>query len=144
MRQPSRNLLFDRCAGAVLARLYESFPERITIDLAHVPESLFDDTDNKAEIWQKFNLFESTVRWLEQAGYLWTNGIAGSTANEVVLTPKALEVLKAAPFENKQPLGEFLAQSVKSGAKHKVEEGVGIVLDLGVKAVWWLGRNALT
>jgi len=70
--------------------------------LGNTPERLFDDTESEDEIWQKFNLLESTVRWLEQAGYLWTSGISGSTANEAVLTPKALEVLKAVPFERVQ------------------------------------------
>ena len=109
-----------------------------------MPDSLFDDPDTREQIWEKFNIFEATVRWLEQAGYLWTSGITGSTATEVVLTPKALEVMKAAPFADKQPLGEFLVDSVKSGAKQQVEEGVRIALNLGVKAIWWLGRNALT
>jgi hypothetical protein len=135
--------LFDRCAGVVFARLCASFPERITIDFDEVPESLFEDTDTREKIWEKFKIFEATVVWLEQAGYLWTSGITGSTATEVVLTPKALEVMKAAPFKNKQPLGEFLAESVKSGAKRQVEEGVRIALNLGVTTIWWWGRNAL-
>jgi hypothetical protein len=57
---------------------------------------------------------------------------------------KTLEVLKAVPFENVQSLGELLGEAVKTGAKHQVEEGVRKVLNLGMKAIWWWGRNALT
>ncbi len=114
-------------------QLYERFPVRTRIDFNFVPEELFDDTDEITDVLQKHVVFGESVRWLEKAGYVWIGGISSQEAVEVVLTPKALELLKAVPesLTTRETVGELLVRGVREGAKDSVKSAVTFALAKG-------------
>jgi hypothetical protein len=127
--------LFDRCAAIVFAKLYESFPLRITIDYYDVPISLFEESDSSSLVAHKFEIYEATIRWLREAGFIWAGDVDRGKACDMVLSPKGLEVLKVPSSISKKPetLGQLLVEAVKNGAKDVAKNGVSAALTAGFK-----------
>lgn len=126
---------FDKCAAIIFARLYAAFPLRIPLPYNDIPSELFTDDDSMAEMEGKFDIYRATVRWLSDAGYIWASDLTGSVAEGVVLTPRALEVLKVPSGISKksQSLGQVLVDAVKSGAKDAAQKAAGSVISLGFR-----------
>lgn len=127
--------LFDRCAAIVFAKLYEAFPLRIDIDSTDIPMELFDDTDSTWQVTHKFDVYESTIRWLRDAGYVWASDVDGRKTRDVVLTPKGLEILKlpSSLSTKKESVGQLLTDVVKRGAKDAAQKAVSSALTVGFK-----------
>ena len=135
MSQPSNIDIFDRCVGVFFARLYESFPKRIDIRFAEIPEDIFDKTDSNEQAERKFEGYEHAVKWLHQAGYAWANHVDDRGAEGIVLSPKGLEVLRAKPRSllQRKSIGDLITEAVKSGAKDALTKAVGFALIKGVE-----------
>ena len=125
--------VFDKCVAIVLAKLYEAFPLRRTIKYSDIPEELFDESDLTTPTARKFEIYEATIRWLYDADYIWASDLNGPEACNVVLTPKAFEVLKMPSSISKQQesLGQLLINAVKDGAKDVLTTAVSGVLTAG-------------
>ncbi|OXI27264.1 hypothetical protein [Burkholderia sp. AU16482] len=138
---------FDLLVAQLLADLYERFPIEAGISASNYGfdvDGLFgSDGTVDRDVMAKLAFFCSTVRWLKRAGYVDYSSEADSGAfGAVVLTPKALEILKATPasLQASQALGDYLVASVRSGASDAVKQGVTAALTAGTLFLW----NTLT
>jgi hypothetical protein len=118
--------IFNQAVGILFGKLYEKFPERINLDLNELAFELFDgDQIGEALYMETHVLLSETIRWLDQAGYIWTGLINKWEANEVVLSPKGLEVLKVVQDSSQQKsIGESLSIVLKSGAKEAAKTAI--------------------
>lgn len=130
---------FDLLTGALFARLYESFPEPVTLEPRPFLNQIAPEgQDHEAQRVQSFNAIEFfgyTINWLAQTGYL-TH--ASQTQAELsifdgcVLTAKGLEVLKALPDSvTGKTLGSQLQDAAKNGVLDSVKSLTGKALGLG-------------
>lgn len=143
---------FDRLTGAVFARLYESFPEPVTLDAQPFLHSIVAaDQDQATQCDQAFNapeFFSCTLRWLAGTGYF-THGSQGEqspyTFTECVLTAKGLEVLKAVPtsIKTQQSIGQSLQDAAKRGAIDSIKKLTGEALSTGVHIAIGVARAHL-
>ncbi|KWH65156.1 hypothetical protein [Burkholderia anthina] len=139
---------FDLLVAQLLADLYERFPIEAGISASNYGidvDGLFGGFDGTVDrdVMEELDFFCSTVRWLKRAGYVDYSSEADSGAfGAVVLTPKALEILKATPtsLQASQALGDYLVDSVRSGASDAVKQGVTAALTAGTLFLW----NTLT
>ena len=104
---------FNLLVGLLFGRLYGEFPVALRV----TPEQFLDEAIDKEDYEGSFNFmeyFESTVKWLETAGYIWvtqdlsTDGVAEF---DVVLSEKGLETLRRVPksLEGTASIGERLS-----------------------------------
>lgn len=121
---------FDQACGLIFAHLFTSFPQRIGVG-SGVIEPVFEDENELADWLASFaskeKFFSSTMNWLVDAGYIWCADSQQSYLNaffsECVLTPKALEALKASPASlNSTSLGQSLKEAAGSGALDIVKD----------------------
>ncbi|KWB69247.1 hypothetical protein [Burkholderia ubonensis] len=134
---------FDLLVAKLLADLYEQFPIEagITADAYGIDvENLFRfDGTIDGEITTELDFFCGTIRWLNRAGYIDYMGEHGSGAfTNVVLTAKALEILKGTPESLRAPqaLGDYLVDNVRGGATEAVKQGVAAALSAGAVFAW--------
>lgn len=139
---------FNRLAGSIFAKLYESFPVPIRLSASDFHKEIFDSDQSDKEQRSDQNLnadafFRATVNWLTEAGYLTNKGgpLTGDKFNECVLTAKALEVLKTKPknIVGAESLGKQLADAVKEGAVSKIKELTSETLSKGLGAIFSAG-----
>ncbi|MCA8285785.1 hypothetical protein [Burkholderia vietnamiensis] len=134
---------FDLLVAKLLANLYERFPVAtgVAADAYGVNASdyfRFDDSVDP-DIAYELDFFCNTLRWLRRADYIhYADEINGGTFNGVVLTAKALEILKATPQSLRQskPLGDYLVDSARSGATDALKQGVTAALSAGAVMAW--------
>ncbi|MBN6729446.1 hypothetical protein [Burkholderia multivorans] len=138
---------FDLLVAKLLVQLYERFPLETGISSATYgidAGSMFrGDGTVDSDVAAELDFFCSTVRWLGRAGYIEYSGeLDSGTFGDVVLTPKALEILKATPasLQAPQALGDYLVDSVRSGTTEAVKQGVTAALTAGTLFLW----NTLT
>lgn len=123
---PSPNIeRFDQACGLIFARLFERFPQRAMVRSEHI-EAVFRATEQEKEDWLSHYVtreafFASTMNWLIDAGYIWCGSSQSNNFEQIfsqcVLSPKALEALKATPASlSTGSLGESLKEAAKSGA----------------------------
>ncbi|CAJ2972224.1 Uncharacterised protein [Burkholderia pseudomallei] len=133
---------FDELVANVFANLYENFPVRISLfentfgyDLSHRFSPAGDVIYNSPDD-EKF--FSDTLNWLRMAGYIDFHISAHGPWGKAVLTAKGLEVLKATPssISPAQPLGAYLAEGIRTGAKNAVTKGVTFALSHGASLAW--------
>ncbi|MBH9667938.1 hypothetical protein JAO10_15400 [Burkholderia contaminans] len=133
---------FDELAANVFANLYENFPVRISLfkntfgyDLSYKRSA---DGGAILNAPDDYAFFTDTLKWLRMAGYIdFTTSASGPWGN-AVLTAKGLEVLKATPssISPSQPMGDYLAQGIRNGAKVAVSKGITYVLSQGASLAW--------
>lgn len=130
---------FDLLTGAVFARLYESFPEPVTLEPYPFLEQIAPEgQDHEAQRVQSFNAIEFfgyTINWLEQTGYLTHSPQMRadlSIFDGCILTAKGLEVLKALPDSiTGKTLGSQLQDAAKNGLLDSVKSLTGKALGIG-------------
>ena len=125
--------IFDRCTALIFAKVYESFPvpfelepKRLAMEIQHQSTNP-DDVFRKG--WHLTTVMEHTIQWLGKAGYLNLGGMtSGPIYNDVTLTPKGLETMKAVPSSlaagedlapnehTPKPAGERIVAAVREGA----------------------------
>lgn len=134
---------FDLLVAELLATLYERFPVTAGItasDRGINAENMFrGDGTIDQDIAAALEFFCNTVRWLKRAGYIdYDRELDSGTFSELVLTAKALEILKATPssLTGKQTLGSYLVDSARNGATEALKQGVTTALSAGVSLAW--------
>ncbi len=129
---------FDEIAAQVLGRLYQEFPLPVYLAAADFVstatcycEATCGDVPSPDA-----RFFESSVLWLGEAGYLRyaEHQYQLASFRDVVLTAKALEVLKAIPESlTGHTLGERLADGAKTGGKELALEAIRQVFAYSVR-----------
>ena len=146
---------FNYYVALIFARLQRKFPERInvtgpdmlggtsfesTIDAAGRYTGKYLVDGEVQDLRNDLDFLWATTRWLIDTGYLIgsaENGMAGRGCH-VTLSPKALEVLKAAPssISAERSLGDDLEEAMSSAAKDKLAEIAGTGLTWLFKVGW--------
>lgn len=123
---------FNRLVALLFGTLYEEFPVPYRLDAARFLENVIEARDEEGA----FNFpeyFESTVKWLETAGYVWVVNdytTLGGYEVEVVLSEKGLEALRQVPssLEGSESLGERFA----SFAKSRTSEALSTLISMAI------------
>lgn len=131
---------FDEITGQVFGALYENFPVARDLLIVDFLENGFSfDDDIQGDTPNQDGLFFiASVEWLAEAGYLrFGDRLHGSGFDEVVLTAKGLEALKAVPASLTlgPSLGDQLVDATKSGTKSILGNLAGEVLSVGSRLV---------
>ncbi|MBZ0330689.1 hypothetical protein KZO25_10225 [Halomonas sp. ANAO-440] len=125
---------FNRLVALLFGTLYEEFPVPYRLDAAKFLEKVIDQSDEEGA----FNFpeyFESTVKWLETAGYIWIVNdytTLGGYEVEVVLSEKGLEALRQVPssLEGSESIGERFASFTKS----KTSEALSTLISIAISS----------
>ena len=128
---------FDRTVGLIFAKLYKSFPERITLVCRDVTD--YDGADISLEdvnnYWLNQSHFKATMDWLIVAGFIWCrppDDVPTSAYFDCCLSVKGLESLKATPAGlTGESLGAQLQSAAKSGLLDTVKSLSGQALSVG-------------
>lgn len=124
---------FNLITGKLFADLYQSFPAQTKVDFFSLALDLIPKEDFDSA-WEKPDFAEATVRWLDQAGYIWLKKASTMHGNPTaVLSPKGLEALKAVPesIDSKLPLGERIINFTKEKASDSLSQAVGLAITAG-------------
>ncbi|WP_175739630.1 hypothetical protein [Burkholderia ambifaria] len=140
---PSNIEKFDLLVAKLLAHLYERFPVATGVAASDYGVNTDDyfrfDNSVDLDIAGELDFFSDTLRWLQRADYIhYVGETDGGTFSGVVLTAKALEILKATPQSLRQskPLGDYLVDSARSGATDALKQGVAAALSAGAVMAW--------
>jgi hypothetical protein len=117
---------FNEATALILAKLYESFPQRQSFEIARLVEGA---DDNK-----RLNYLD-TILFLAREGFIRYEGIiATDSVKNVTLTLKGLAVLNETPdvLKEKTPLGTKLMGVVGEGSREVVRAVVQEVLKIGI------------
>ena len=130
---------FDEITGDVFAKLYLNFPVPCLLRAA---DYVTNPTEYNEHIGgdvpsREAEFFFSSIRWLEDAGYIVTKAENESYVADVVLTSKGLEVLRAMPssLQGKASIGERLGDTAAKGGKEIARMLVSEALALGTRIV---------
>lgn len=134
--------LFDEFTARALAELYEAFPRKTWLD-ARVLAGDSDVNefgqviDGHGQPSARFEIARATIEWLIDTGYIRAAEMDRYGAQQAVLTPAALLVLKAVPgsLKGHEAPGEKLVRLLREGsialaketAKAAISSGVGIM-----------------
>ncbi len=127
---------FNVLVGHLFGRLYDEFP----VPLRVRPEQFLNETIEIDDFEGSFNFmeyFESTVKWLETAEYIWvTQDLSndGGTEFDVVLSEKGLETLRRVPksLEGTASIGDRLSSFGRSKASDAVSTLVSLAITSAV------------
>ena len=125
--------MFDLYVGKIFVELYENFPMRVVISPCDMTGLKLDED---TLVHPKYcYIFENTVVWLQESGYIkyQTGDIHGFY--DVVLTAKGLELLKAVPdsVQTKSGMGDKLSAIAKKGGDEALKNMVNALLSMGVR-----------
>lgn len=133
---------FDRLTGAVFARLYESFPVGIDLDVMEFSNLISPGKEYEEVVPKVFDqgeFFNSAVVWLRDAGFITFDGttLDNSMAYQCRLTAKALQILKSTPESiGGETLGGRLGDAVKQGTMGSLKTVANEALNRGVGFVF--------
>lgn len=130
--------IFNLAVAEIFGECYANFPMRIKLNCVDVAvlvcESYSEGELENDDIVQKETdiVFES-IRWLNDAGYLWTQGSDDLHYYQVTLTPKAFEILNLVPknLSTNKSIGEKLMSGVTALGKEASLESVKLALSIG-------------
>lgn len=129
---------FDRLTGAVFAKLYESFPMGVDLDVMEFSNVISSGKEYEEVISQALDqgeFFNSAVVWLRDAGFITFDRttLDNSMAYQCRLTAKALQVLKSTPESiGGETLGGLLSDAVKQGTMGSLKAVANEALNRGV------------
>lgn len=131
---------FDEITGQVFGVLYENFPVAKCLLIKDFLDDGFSYDERAQGDFPNQNgeFFFACVEWLAQAGYLrFQEKLHYSGFDDVVLTAKGLEALKAIPASLSMgpSLGEQLVDATKNGTKSILSNLAGEVLSVGTRMV---------
>jgi len=112
--------LFNEYTAVIFATLYESFPIPTQLSASDIL-----DRENAADLSDQYDqerVCFATIRWLNEAGYIRYKSDNEMGFQNVVLTPKGLELLKAIPasLENSVSIGDHLIALMKTGTTREM------------------------
>lgn len=127
---------FNTLVGHLFGRLYDEFPVPLRIR----SDQFLNETIEEDDFEGSFNFmeyFESTVKWLETAGYIRiTQDLSddGCAEFDVVLSEKGLETLRRVPksLEGTASIGERLSSFGRSKASDAVSTLVSLAITSAV------------
>ncbi len=128
---------FNKLVGFIFGKLYEEFPVPLELEPNLFFGKMAEDLDEEGE----FNFpdyFDSTVRWLETAGYIWMPVDKSSydgPSYDVVLSEKGLEALRRVPvsLEGNASIGERLATFSKTKASETLSTLISLAITTAVQ-----------
>jgi hypothetical protein len=142
--QPASKV-FDILCAALLLHLHERFPKKIHVEFTDLDLAQRLEPLEAAEIWEWMDIFADTVSWLEEEGFIRSNG--GTDDRDfldVRLTMKGLAVLNAVP-SSVQPAPqsriERLKTAIGAGGKVASEEGLRLAMGAIFAAATSLGSS---
>lgn len=110
---------FNRFTALIFAALYEGFPEPTFV----TPEQTAGiEIDEQAPPWEwpkEATRFDDTIRWLRDAGYIWTGYDSFQLGASARLSPLGLECLQRTADEqadNSPTLGQRISEAVRDNA----------------------------
>lgn len=119
---------FNRLTLALFARLYESFPTPIDIDIKAVAMEVIPEEADNTTTWNSLQAAGDAVDFLAQEGFLTHKGgyMEGGTVLQVRLTLRGLAILGSTPdsLEGKTPLIERIKKALAGGAREAGSEAV--------------------
>lgn len=124
---------FNLVTGKLFADLYQSFPAPTEVDFIALVVDMIPNEDFESA-WENPSFAEATVRWLDQAGYIWLKKAPTMHGKPTaVLSPKGLEALKAVPesIDSKESLGERIITFTKAKASESLSQAVGLAITAG-------------
>lgn len=127
MRNPE---LFDICATLALSDAYESFPapKDFNYQAMHVRIVSNFKEDDFDESFKAYLIIQHCFKWLEQFGYICSDGIRNDFASNVLLTEKGLKALRSVPASidlDRRTVADVLAEAGREGTKEAVLKGIG-------------------
>src|SRR5271166_577568 len=135
--EPANNIdRFNDLVAEIFARLYGKFPIPEHIQVADLVDVNIDPTfqNTSQEEWNSVWFAEETLRWLKASGYIWCGDIGNTVAESVVLSPKALELLKSVPRslqpDETKSIGRALVEATAPDIRRKL---VDIALTQGFR-----------
>lgn len=136
MKQLNNIEIFNGVVGKIFANLYESFPIYSPIETSKYATDLVDIDDFDAS-WDAHEIAEAALNWLVNAGYIWLKEDQSISDQfyQGVLSPKALEVLKAVPdsINGSDTIGEKLVMCSKGTFNSGLNDIVGQAVSMGFK-----------
>lgn len=127
---------FNKLVGILFGKLYESFPVALEVEPETFLDSIIDELDAEGAFGFS-DYFDSTVRWLDMAGYVWI--VQDRSADyaphfDVVLSERGLEALRRVPssLEGNASIGERLVAYSKS----KASDAIGTLISLAVTTTY--------
>jgi len=133
---------FDRLTGAVFAKLYESFPMGVDLDVMEFSNVISPGKEYEEVVSQALDqdeFFNSAVVWLRDAGFITFDRttLDNSMAYQCRLTAKALQVLKSTPESiGGETLGSCLSDAIKQGTMESLKTVANEALNRGVGFVF--------
>lgn len=129
---------FNLAVSEILGTCYEQFPNRVNFsqnDIAKKVSDYYHEDEIEDSYLELVKLSKSTVKWLEEAGYLWIKHEFNSEYHDVTLTPKAFELLNMMPdsLKPKASIGELLIRGAQGAGKSMTLDAIKILLSEGVK-----------
>jgi DNA-binding PadR family transcriptional regulator len=102
--------LFNKYAGELFVKLYEVFPQEVTLrlDIEEFPDD------------EAMNIYYYTVKFLAREGFItYEKEGVGPFFQGVVLTPKGLKALKKIPssLQEEKPIISAIKSALKEGSK---------------------------
>jgi hypothetical protein len=129
--------LFDLYVGKIFVLLYEEFPVRKNINACDFlgykekyDESNYTDKEDK-----ECGIFESTMEWLQESGYILYKEKSSVWYIDVILSAKGLELLKAVPesVRTKKSIGEHINHLARESTDESLKQAVNMLLSMGLK-----------
>lgn len=127
--------LFDLYVGKLFVILYEEFPVRKNInacDFLEYEEKLDEAYTREEE--KSCDIFDSTVQWLRESGYILYKEKSSVWYIDVILSAKGLELLKAVPdsIRTKRSIGEHINYLAKESTDEALRKSVNVLLSMGL------------
>lgn len=131
---------FDMLTAILLGELYNSFPVPIDVKSDIFLERIIS-SDDEDSVFNFEKVFSSTVRWLDQYGYIQINRDNSNLAYsefKISLSEKGLHLLRKIP-KSLQPskrrlIGEILAKEAKKISGTLATQLIMDAINYGVKA----------
>ena len=126
---------FNKLVGLIFGKLYEGFPVPLELEPDQFFEQMVEELNEEGG-FDFSDYFDSTVRWLETADYVWIpidKSSMDGPAYDVVLSEKGLEALRRIPesLEGKASIGERLVNF----SKNKTSEALSTLISLAITTV---------
>lgn len=126
---------FNRLTLGLFAKLYESFPSPIDIDVQALAKDMIPEEEESSIVWNSLKAAEDAVDFLADEGFLTHKGkyLEGGTVLQARLTLRGLAILGSTPdsLEGKIPLIDRIKRVLAGGAK---EGGSEVVKQLAQQA----------
>lgn len=121
---------FNVLVGLIFARLYSQHPLPVRLNGSRFLSEVVNE-DEHDESFDFNDYFNSTVKWLEKAGYIWIetdfSSMGGNWEYELMLSERGFEALRKTP--ESLDGSESLGQKFVRFSKDKSSEVISILIE---------------